>query len=59
VDIVTNKWILVPQKSTQYPRYSPQNSKKVNNLKGSSEGTSVPLGLEKKVGMEGEREEGI
>ena len=36
-------------------RYSPQNRKKVNKLKGPSEDTSVPVGKEKKAIKSGER----
>jgi hypothetical protein len=43
-----------PPKNTEYPRYSPQNSKKVNKLKGPDEDTSVPLGREKKTITRGE-----
>ena len=42
------------KKSTEYPRYSPQNSKKVNKLKCPSEDASVPLGREKKAITSGE-----
>jgi hypothetical protein len=31
-------------KNPEYPRYSPQNSKKINKLKGPNEDASIPLG---------------
>jgi hypothetical protein len=37
------------KKSTAYTRYSPQNSKIINKLKGPSEDASVSLGREKKA----------
>ena len=47
---MANKWILAKKKkSTEYPRYSPQNSKSSTKLKCPNEDTSVPLGREKKV----------
>ena len=50
--VLTNKWTLARKKCTEYPRYSPQNSK-VNRLKGPSEDTSIPLGREKKATTRG------
>jgi hypothetical protein len=46
--VLINKSILSKKKSTEYPRYSPQNST-VNKVKGPSEDASVPLGREKKA----------
>jgi hypothetical protein len=37
------------KKNTEHPKYSPQNSKKVNKLRCPSEYTSVSLGREKKA----------
>jgi hypothetical protein len=51
--VLTNKWILAKKKSTEYPRYSPQNLKKFNKLKVPSKNASVPLGKEKKVTTRG------
>jgi hypothetical protein len=46
----------LPKKSTEYPGYNPQNSKKFDKLKGPNEDASIPLGREKKAISWGRRE---
>jgi hypothetical protein len=73
VDISKNKLIIIitttttttttnnnnNNNNTEYPGYSPQNSKRliVNKPKGPSENTSIPLGREKKA-ITGRKREG-
>ena len=41
--------IINQKKNTECPRYSPQNSERVNKLKSQNEDASVPLRREKKT----------